>query len=52
MCICICEFSACEGQKKESDPLKLGLFEVTSHLLWVLGTEFGSYTRAAHALNC
>lgn len=26
MCICTCEFSACEGQKTVSDPLKLELW--------------------------
>lgn len=30
---------------------ELELRMVVNHLMWVLGTEFGSYLRAAHTLN-
>lgn len=36
MCMSFCEYSAHEGQKTASDPLKLHLRVVGSSLMWVL----------------
>lgn len=44
--------SACDGQKKVSEPLNLILQEVVSYQMWVLGTELWALARAASAPHC
>lgn len=39
----------CGGQV--SDPLEFQLQVVVSHLVWVLGIQFGSSARVVHDLN-
>lgn len=36
---------------REYDPLQLEAQQVVSHLVWGLGTEFGSFARVVMALN-
>lgn len=43
--------NAHEGQKKALDPLDQEWQGVVSHLIWVLGTELGTYKRVASGLN-
>lgn len=35
------------GQKRELEPLELGLQVIVSHLMWVLATQLGSFARTA-----
>lgn len=39
------------GQERASDPWKLELYVVVSHITWVLGIELRSSARLGSALN-
>lgn len=55
MCVCVRHVHAnilCTEKKKVPDSLGLELQAVSSHLMWVLRTEWGSSARAVLALNC
>lgn len=41
----------CEGQKKSSEPLELGLEVIARSPVWALGAQLGSCGREARALN-
>lgn len=41
-----------EAHKRTSDALELKLQVVLSSLPWILGTELGSFERAASTHNC
>lgn len=45
---CACVYG---GQKRVTYPLELELAEVVSHLMWVPGTEPGSFAKAISAFN-
>ena len=51
--LCVPHTRACVygGQKRVIYSLELELAEVVSHLMWVLGTEPGSFTKAISAFN-
>ena len=38
-------------QKRVSDPLELESQQVVNCLMWILGTELGSFAREVHALR-
>jgi hypothetical protein len=53
MYVCItCVYNVLRSQKEASNPLELGLKSVVIYIMWVLGIEPRSSTRAASALNC
>jgi hypothetical protein len=57
LCAVVCAFvdisaGAHESQKKTSDPMKLALQVVVSHLAWVMGTEPRPSGSTILALNC
>lgn len=39
-------------QKRISDPLRLKVQPVVNHLVWVLGTELGSFRKVKNTHNC
>lgn len=52
VCILTHMMFVCAPQKKISDLLGLKLQPVVNHLMWVLGTEFGSFKETENTHNC
>lgn len=51
MCMSMCTLLRYSGQKRMSIPLEMELQIVVRHLMWMLGTKFGSSARTTSSLN-
>ena len=51
VCLCVQEWTFTWKPERASDPLKLELQAVVSHLTWVMGTELRVSEITVHILN-